>query len=282
MAETPPSLHQLQEWFFQNITSSTNDSQVDWLASTAKMEASERLAIYRHAYTVRLIECLGEEFEICRETIGAEAFRHMAVEYLEKFPPQTESLSDLGAAFPKYLTQTRPHKQGSEPDWADFVIDLATLERTYAEVFDGPGSETTPPIDFERLLAINPSQWERAQFRFNPSLRLLSLNFPVHEHASRIKNGERPDPPQSMMTKLIVSRNQYIVRRESVTSLEFHLLRSLGSGKGLHEALEAVIDQFEMTVESLAEQLPGWFQKWSADRILIDVDFPASRTTAEI
>lgn len=103
------------------------------------------------------------------------------------------TLADLSTRFPQYLAQTR--SAGPEGDWPQFLIDLATLERTYSEVFDGPGCEGEPLLPAEALVAVPAERW--ADFRLEPApcLRLLSLRFPVHEYALAVHRGEHPEIP---------------------------------------------------------------------------------------
>src|SRR5258707_1575006 len=108
------------------------------------MTALERLAIYAYAYSARLVECLSEEFPVLKHALGEEVFDAFAVEYLERYPSRSYTLFQLGVNFPRFLAETRPDREADEgvaAEWPDFLIDLATLERTFSEVFDGPGVE---------------------------------------------------------------------------------------------------------------------------------------------
>jgi hypothetical protein len=58
---------------------------------------------------------------------------------------------------------------------ADFLIDLATLELTFNEVFDGPGVEGESLLDGDRLLTITPERLLEARLVGVPCLRLLAL-----------------------------------------------------------------------------------------------------------
>src|SRR5258707_9350668 len=108
------------------------------------LSALERLAIYSYAYYARLLECLREEFPVLKHALGEEVFDAFAVGYLEKYPSRSYTLFQLGVNFPRFLAETRPDREADEgvaAEWPDFLIDLATLERTFSEVFDGPGVE---------------------------------------------------------------------------------------------------------------------------------------------
>jgi hypothetical protein len=87
-----------------------------------------------------------EEFPVLKHALGAEVFDAFAVGYLERYPSRSYTLFQLGANFPRFLAETRPEAGKGEGEalpvnWPDFLIDLATLELTFNEVFDGLGVE---------------------------------------------------------------------------------------------------------------------------------------------
>jgi hypothetical protein len=98
----------------------------------------ERLEVYSNAYKARLIDVLIGDYPAFVHALGEEAFVGLASGYLEVHPPVSYTLGELGRSFADYLIQTRPPNESEDgsPDWADFLIDLARLERCYSEVFD--------------------------------------------------------------------------------------------------------------------------------------------------
>ena len=68
----------------------------------------ERLGIYAGAYYARLLECLGEEFPILKQTLGDETFDAFAFTYLQSYPSRSYTLTKLGEHFAQFLTETRP------------------------------------------------------------------------------------------------------------------------------------------------------------------------------
>ena len=129
------------------------------------LSSADRLDIYVNAYHARLMECLAEEFAVVRHALGDELFDAVAFGYLQHFPSRSYTLGQLGALFPRYLTESRLHATGAPeeagPTWPDFIIELATLERSLYEVFDGPGTEPTGTLQASDLGAIAPSSGRR-------------------------------------------------------------------------------------------------------------------------
>ncbi len=84
--------------------------QVEDVISRSKALSSvERLSIYANAYYARLLECLGEEFPVLKQTLGEETFETFAFAYLQTYPSQSYTLNQLGANFAAFLIETRPN-----------------------------------------------------------------------------------------------------------------------------------------------------------------------------
>ena len=160
----PRSLDQLQRWMQSVIThpagieagvmsdSSREASEVgagrldEVVLPSQRLSSADRLRVYGNAYFARLLECLRAEFPAMVKALGEEAFEGLAFGYLLKHPSCSDTLTRLAATLPEYLEETRPPRESLEsgvdsneetaPDFADFLIDLARLERTYSEVFD--------------------------------------------------------------------------------------------------------------------------------------------------
>jgi len=236
-----------------------------------QLSASERLAIYGNAYYARLLECLGEVYPVLKRTLGDEVFDGFAFGYLQDYPSQSYTLNHLGGKFPDYLRETRPDpEEEGDTDWADFLIDLARLEWTIYDVFDGPGLEDRPamaPPDFKDL---DPSAWLELKFQTAPCLRLLRFDYPVNDHYSKVRSSEDEmdlDFPERGRYFAAISRRDFIVRRYPLSEAQFVLLGALSEGVTLGEALERVLDAAgEEASPALARDLSGWFKNWSAER----------------
>lgn len=255
-------LRAVQEWMLEAVTTSRNgDPELveQMILPSEKLTASERLRIYEDAYVARLVECLSDEFAALKHALGDEAFGAFAGEYLQAQPSRNASLAELGAGFPGFLKATRPADLPT-PSWPDFLIDLATVERCYADVFDGPGHETQP------VTAASQMDWnapEDCRFVPSPSLRLLTLNFPAHEFISAVRRGENPECPAAQLTPLVVFRRDYVVRRVVISASEMALLTELANGVSLGNAVRSVADQIELSDDELAAQLEVWFREWT-------------------
>lgn len=242
------------------------------IAPSQALSSIQRLEVYGNAYYARLIECLAAEFPATRHLVGAEAFSGFVMEYLQQFPPTSYTLGDLGACFPQYLAGARPPREEDRPDWADFLVDLATLERTYSDVFDGPGEEQRPLLTAERLREFPPRQWEQLRLVTASSLRLVELRFGVHEYASAVRAGSVPSIPPPFPTRLAINRRDYIVRRRTLEELPFEILRRLADRQTLGEAIGESITMIGAPPFDPAAQLEDWFRTWTAAGYFVDVE----------
>lgn len=224
--------------------------------------AIDRLRIYANAYYARLLECLRAEFPALLHALGEDTFNAFAFGYLQAYPSRSYTLNQLGANFPAYLRETRP--EDSKPgSWPDFLIDLATLERAYNEVFDGPGVEGQQLLSPESLRQLTLEQWLQSSLQPVPCLRLLRFDFPIHEYISSVRQGKSPAVPAAEPTWLVITRRDYIVRRFAVSESEHALLQLLAAGHCVGEALRTIAEQSETPIETFAHQIGDWFSTWA-------------------
>lgn len=233
----------------------------------------ERLSVYSNAYWARLLDVLSGDYPALAHALGADVFAGMSSAYLQAHPPGSYTLADLGRHFPDYLANSRPPNQNEEgsPDWADFLIDLAKLERTYSEIFDGPGIEDHAMLQAGVLTGISDDEWLGIRLIPAPCFRLASFQFPVHEYASAVRQQKQADFPEPQPTFLGITRRDYIVRRVALEYDEFAVLADLMAGKRVGAALECALANSSRTIDELATDVRRWFRNWSAAAYFIGV-----------
>ncbi len=130
------------------------------IAPSAAQSSVERLAIYANAYYARLLECLGEEFPVVKQTLGDETFDAFAFAYLQKYPSRSYTLGKLGERFAQFLDETRPDDslddESIDEDSADedSVDQNSTNEKTVDE-----GSRGAESADRETVEGELPLEW---------------------------------------------------------------------------------------------------------------------------
>jgi hypothetical protein len=228
------------------------------------LSSLERLQIYGNAYYARLVECLRDEFPALFHAMGQEEFDAYAMGYLQSYPSQSYTLAQLGKNLPAFLEEVKPPpaEERRERPW-QFFIDVARLERIYAEVFDGPGSEGAPTLSAESLQRIPPDEWPLVRLVPAPSLRLARFAFPVHDYVTRVRREESPEIPGPSETFLAINRREFVVRRMPLAAVPFELLSNLVAGHPLGEAMALTLESTGADFDQFASGLSSWFQDWT-------------------
>ena len=231
------------------------------LTRSHSLPAAARLAIYSHAYLARLQECLRAEFPILLHALGEELFTLFTLEYLKHYPSRSYTLNRLGANFPRYLAESRPDAEApasARESWPDFIVDLATLERTFAEVFDGSGAEGETILDREQLLRIPVETLLAARLVPVVCFRLLAFRYPVSQYFDAARRKENPDLPLPADTYLAMNRRDYVVRIHELNEPQYELLMSLTNGSTLGQLANGQTDREGFITTTLA-----WLEDWA-------------------
>jgi len=234
------------------------------IAPSRALNSAQRLEIYVDAYFARLMECLAEEFAATRYAVGQDLFDALAFGYLQAFPSRSYTLHDLGGSFPNYLRDTRLHEHdapaGAPGNWGDFIVDLATFERSQREIFDGPGIERMETSDWPSLQDLPPDQLAALRLTPAPCLRLHVIDHPVHDYWLQHKAGDDPCVPDQGVTYLALHRRDYQVQRHDLAESQYRLLASLVAGQTLQHALSLAATHDDSG--TLARHLSAWFATW--------------------
>ena len=290
-----PNLDQLQQWMQSVIThpegivtgigSPQARQQIDISADDVErvilpgpaQSSIERLAVYGNAYYTRLLGVLGDLFPALAHALGEEAFNAFAFGYLNRYPSRSYTLGRLADHFVGYLEQTRPQPE-AEPsadtpsgNWPDFVIDLARLEWTIDDVFDGPGVEGEALLDPAQLAAIEADRWPEVRLVPVVCLRLLSFAYPVNDYYTAFRRGMATTLPPPRATFAALLRRDYVVRRYDLSADQFELLTALVDGQLLGEAIARCARRCQ-DVDRMAGELQIWFRQWAARGFFQRVD----------
>jgi hypothetical protein len=288
--ESQPRLQQVQRWMqsvlmhrggvAEGVDSPEAREQIDIslaelpsvIRPSAALSSADRLEIYVNAYHARLMECLDEEFAVTRWALGEELFAAVTFGYLQSYPSKSYTLNQLGARFPSYLAQSRLHAadppEDAGPSWADFIVELATLERTLYEVYDGPGTEWCGTLDAERLAAVPADSWGELQLLAAPCLRLLACEHPVSAYWGARKDESEPAPPQPSPSWLAIARRDFVVERHELSHAQFAVLQAIAGGASLPQCLAAGAEA--EPGEAIESQLSTWFAEWMSAGFFVD------------
>lgn len=233
------------------------------LTRSDSLPAAARLGIYAHAYLARLQECLRAEFPTLLHALGEELFTLFTLEYLRHFPSRSYTLNRLGENFPRYLSESRPDADApsdARESWPDFIVDLARFDRSFAEVFDGPGVEDEQILSRENLIGMSPELLLKASVIPVVCFRLLQFSYPVSQYFAAARRQENPDLPQPAETFVAMNRREYVVRIHELTEPQFQLLQALGGGSTLSQLAHDRSDA-EVFLATAREWLAEWAAK---------------------
>lgn len=125
-----------------------------------------RMAIYRDAYRLRLVEVLESDYPALKAYLG-EAFEGIAREYLAAHPSTFRNVRWFGGQLAAFL---RAHpRHCANP----VLADLAEFEWTLGLAFDAADA---PAVTFDEIAAVAPEHWPGLRFAAHPSLHTSRLH----------------------------------------------------------------------------------------------------------
>ncbi len=157
------------------------------------LPAVDRLAIYRNAYQVRLIDALHETYPVLHGLLGDEVWMELGRTYVAAHPSVFRSIRWYGRELADLLAQNAPYRD--EP----ILSEVALLEWTLAEVFDAADAES---LQRSALSAVAPSAWAGLKFEFHPSLRRLSFSWNTAAVWKAMSCEETPPRPERSSASL--------------------------------------------------------------------------------
>ena len=183
---TQATLRELQikmQQFLLGETSGVTSAIVD----APPLSAKDRLAIYRNAYQVRLIDALHETYPVLHSLLGDEVWVELGEAFVSEFPSNFRSIRWYGRQMAEFLAGQEPFS--GEP----ILAEIALLEWTLSEVFDARDAE---PLQRAALSTVPPSDWESLKFAFHPSLRRLDLRWNTAAVWKAMNADETPPRPE--------------------------------------------------------------------------------------
>lgn len=135
---------------------------------TEKADRDTLLAVYRDAYSLRLIEALTIDYPGLLAMAGPDDFDLMARAYIAAHPSTHPSVRWFGRHLADFLTTTPPFSA------TPAVADMARFEWALGEAFDAADAE---PLTFEQLAAAPPEAWASLRLSLVPALRRLALAY---------------------------------------------------------------------------------------------------------
>jgi hypothetical protein len=227
-------------------------------ADRLSVHAAAGLAVYQNNYRAQLVSCLEHAFPQLRTWLGEEAFRNTSIAHIEDYPPHAWTLD----AYAEHFGETLSRRFPDNPD----IHELAWIEQALGEAFV---ARDAAPLSVDALATID---WDAAQLRFTPSLRLHAMTTNVEAIWSALCEGHTP-PESEMLAEgggLMVWRRKFTSRLREVDALEYAALVQLQQNGSF-------VDLCEMLVARLGEQegvakAGALLANWLGSELIIGVD----------
>jgi hypothetical protein len=226
------------------------------------LPAAERLAIYRNAYQVRLIDALHDTYPILHGLLGDEVWVALGRAYVAAHPSVFRSIRWYGGELADFLARCPPY--GDEP----ILAEVALLEWTLAEVFD---AQDAKGLQRAALAAVDPALWESLTFKFHPSLRRLEFSWntaAVWKAMSADESPPRPEVATAPVPWLLWRQNLQNYFR-SMSGVESAALDSALRGRSFGEICEDL--SALLPVEEIPAAAAGLLATWADSGILCGI-----------
>ena len=231
--------------------------QQDFLARIAAKEAPHKgmwanelapgLAVYRHAYRSRLLDCLRESFDKTWTWLGDAGFDEVAKTYIETHQPVSWTLDVYGAYFPAFLTEYFD----KDPE----IGDLAWLEHAMQKSFASRNPTSITGADFTALtLEYGDDDWSTMRIIIQPDLLTRAVRTNCAEIWNHIE--KKKIPPKSVEidddVRLLVWRQELTPCFRSFDPLEADALEKVKNGLRFGELCLSLTDDAKDDEENAA------------------------------
>jgi len=152
------------------------------------ISAATGLAIYRHAYRARLIECLADDFPALCALLGTAVFDNLATAVITSRPPREATLNRYGRQLVIHLRATP-----EATPLGQIALDVARLEWALVEAIH---AALAPSLEPNALAALPATAWAGLRLIAVPSLRTIASRLPIDLLYRQHLRGETLSAPQ--------------------------------------------------------------------------------------
>jgi hypothetical protein len=226
-----------------------------------RLSAEARVDIYANMYFYRLLDVLKEDFPATLSVLGDDNFHNLATGYLLEYPPTEPSVFFCGRHLAAYLRDHLPSKD------AQYLADLAALERAVVEVFHGPDA---PVLESEQMRAIAPEKWPALELRTHPAVQVLKLKYRVAALLQAVEEHREWKPADAGGVEVIVWRRNSRVFYRELEEAEVRAIAALCKGVTFAKICDIVAADCDTTrnpVEELNRLLARWLDDGVVTRI---------------
>lgn len=238
------ALHNFQQAFSAALFTRESAQLTAQMAEHA-LPADALIAIYRHNTFANLTGALADVYPVAQRIVGADFFRQMAGEYIERYPSASGDIQQYGSSFANFVSSYVPVKK------LPYLTDVAALEWAYHEAFHA--AVPPPSIMHIKLAEIPMNKANQVRFRLHPACRLVRSDYPI-SHIWRANQAEFKQNDLIDLNEgdayLLLRRPKFDVEIADVSAADFACLSTLYNGEILERAVEnasAIDPNFDLT-----------------------------------
>ena len=239
---------------------------LDAMVGNATADAAERVGIYVHAYSARLVEALENEFLTLRFAAGDEAAAAVFRDYVTATPSILRNVRWYGKDLAQFLRAAAP--------WRDTpaFAELAELDWAISVSFDAADEPCIAEAD---IAAIAFERWGEMILHLPQHVRLNTSTWNVwqvrqaRDHAHPCPQLRRLEIPQ----RWIVSRQDLEVHYRQLEADEAAALEAIAAGQPFERMCEALCDWHPQ--EEVALRAAGLLKAWIGNGWILSVELPA-------
>jgi hypothetical protein len=273
----PAKLRKTQEWFASILLSpidedsrmnpispsgdSIEEEAFDYLVPSPTLRPAQRIQIYNQQYWWRLFSSLHDAFPLVTRLFGYYDFnKTIGKPYLEKYPPKTWSLNDLGDRLPQWVEEEYHAKD------KQLVLDAVRMDLALNAAFF---TKHYPCIDAQAAATGSPALLQQ-KLRLQPHVFLFDLRYDLMSFRKEMLKQEVeywmqhdfPKLPQDRRHYCVIYRNTHNnLNCEEVAPAAYRLLGFFSEGATIEQACDW-LEQDEDLFKEASNHLHLWFQEW--------------------
>jgi hypothetical protein len=254
-------LAQLQEQFQLFIVSGQPGID-ESIVQTESVSVDKRLAIYRDAYKLRLIESLIVSFPAVHAYLGTQAFEEVCSSYIDAHPSSYRSIRWYGDRLAEFLRDYYDKKYS-------FLAELADFEWKMTLAFDAPDNKI---IEITDMAHVPPESWGNLYFTFHPSMQRMNYFWnAIVLWQALIKDQDLPQLHQSKKASswILWRAPDYINQFCSVSDQEAWALDSLMGGLSFGQLCEGLCEW--VAAEDVGMQAASYLKNWIQSGIVAEL-----------
>lgn len=247
---------------FQEAILTGDGAILDAVTPSRRLDRAARFKVYVQAYRLRLAGFLAEDYRALRNALGDERFGALVEAYIEAVLSHHPNARCYARQLPEFMKSAAPWRD--QGDW----IDLATFERSLADVFD---ARDAAALDLEALARMPAEAWPQLRFNFSASVARLTLSRgTVAVCEAALADDPLPLRPSADLEEVLVwrDRSHAVLYRildaaEALAFAEAHAGKSFGEICGLLA--------FQDPGGDVAERAAGFLAHWFGDGLITGI-----------